>query len=65
MAAARRELTFWPATNPPCNLDSVINIKTFQAIQKAVIGGGIDDERSDSESELFEDENDNRLKKDN
>ena len=49
----------------PCNLDSVINRKTFQAIQKAVIGGGVDDERSDSESELFEDENDNRLKKDN
>ena len=42
----------------------IISLFPLQAIHKAVVVGGVDDKRSDSEDDPTEDENYNQVKKD-
>ena len=43
---------------------AALQLSTLQAIHKAVVVGGVDDKRSDSEDDPTEDENYNQVKKD-
>ena len=41
-----------------------LRMELFEALHKAVVVGGVDDKRSDSEDDPTEDENYNQVKKD-